>query len=156
MKNLKAIVFVLCTFLFISSAMAQEWTKDQLELWKSIEASWAKWQGGDVEGSMAMFHEGYLGWSNEYPMPADKAKISKMWNMMKDNYKVMFLDLEPVRIVVVGDAAVAHYYFSFYASFMGKEESVKGKNSEFYIKEGGKWLLLGDHTYSQAKEEDDD
>jgi len=42
MKNVKAIVFVLCTFLFVSSAMAQEWTKDQLEVWKSIEATWAK------------------------------------------------------------------------------------------------------------------
>ncbi len=154
MKNLKTIVFVLCTFLFVSSALAQEWTKDQLELWTSIEATWEKWQGGDTDGALATFHEGYLGWSNEYPMPADKAKITKVWNMMKDSYEVMFLDLEPVRIVVVGDAAVAHYYFNFYARFMGKEESVKGKNSEFYVKEGGKWMLLGDYTTTAEKDED--
>lgn len=154
MRNLKTIVFVLCTFLFVTSAFAQEWTKDQLELWTSIEATWAKWKSGDTEGSLAAFHEGYLGWSNEYPMPADKAKVTKMWNMMKDDYEVMFLDLEPVRIVVVGDAAVAHYYFNFYAKFMGEEKSVKGKNSEFYIKEGGKWLLLGDFTTTAEKDDD--
>lgn len=154
MKNLKVIVLVLCSLLFVSTALAQEWTKDQLELWTSIEASWANWKDGDLDGALAIFHEGYLGWSDEYPMPADKAKVTKMWNMMKDSYEVMFYDLEPVRIVVVGDAAVAHYYFNFYANFMGKEKSVKGKNSEFYIKKGSKWMLLGDHT--TTAEDDDD
>lgn len=153
MKKLKMIVFVLCTFLFVTSALAQEWTKDQLELWSRIEATWEKWESGDFDGTLAFFHEGYIGWNSEYPMPSDKAKIAKTWGMMKDDFQVMFVDLEPVRIVVVGNAAVAHYYFSFYASFMGKEESIKGKNSEFYVKEGGKWMLLGDHTTTM--EEDD-
>ena len=153
MKNLKAIVFVLCAFLFVTSAYAQEWTKDQLELWTQIEASWEKWKTGDIDGSLEVFHEKYLGWSSEYPMPADKAKITKAWNMMKDNFKVLYVDLEPVRIAVVGDAAVAHYYFTFYSEYMGKQKEMKGKNSEFYVKEGGKWMLFGDHT--SIKEDDD-
>jgi hypothetical protein len=156
MKSLKAIVFMLCTLFFVTSALAQEWTKEQAELWGEIEASWMKWKDGDIDGALAGFHSDYLGWGSEYPMPADKAKITKWWNMMKDNYKVMMLDLTPVRIAVVGDAAVAHYYFSFYGMRMGKEEAVQGKNTEFYVKENGKWLLLGDHTSTKSEEEDDD
>ena len=156
MKSLKAIAFVLCTFLFVTSALAQEWTKEQAELWKDVETSWNMWKDGDIDGALAMFHPDYLGWGTEYPMPADKAKITKWWNMMKEDYKVMMMDLTPVRIAVVGDAAVVHYYFSFYAEMMGEGESVKGKNTEFYLKENGKWLLLGDHTSVMAEEDDDD
>jgi ketosteroid isomerase-like protein len=68
----------------------------------------------------------------------------------------MMLDLTPVRIAVVGDAAVAHYYFSFYGERMGEQEAISGKNTEFYVKENGKWLLLGDHTSTKVEEEDDD
>ena len=155
MKSFKAIAFVLITFLFVTSALAQEWTKEQAALWKDVEASWTMWKDGDIDGALASFHNDYLGWGSEYPMPAGKAKITEWYNRMKDNYKVMMLDLTPVRISVVGDAAVVHYYFSFYGERMGKVEAVEGKNTEFYVKENGKWLLLGDHTSIMVEEDDD-
>jgi hypothetical protein len=71
--------------------------------------------------------------------------------MMSENMKVMYSDMEPARITVVGDAAVVHYYFTFVAlfSYEGKEfeREMEGKNAEFYIKDKGKWVLLGDMTY---------
>jgi hypothetical protein len=34
-----------------------------------------------------------------------------------------------------------------------EQEQMHGKNAEFYVKEGGKWFLLGDMTTFEEKEE---
>ena len=36
-----------------------------------------------------------------------------------------------------------------------KQEEGKGKNVEFYVKEGGKWLLLGDMSVYEDMKDDD-
>jgi len=35
-----------------------------------------------------------------------------------------------------------------------EQESAKGRNAEFYVKAGGKWLLLGDMTVYEEEEDD--
>lgn len=79
-----AIIAVLAFFL-TSSVIAQEWTKEQKEVWQTVENTWSKWKANDVAGAAANLHE-------------------------------------------------------------------KGKNVEFYVKEGGKWLLLGDMTVNDMKD----
>jgi hypothetical protein len=63
----------------------------------------------------------------------------------------------PARIVVIGDAAVVHYYYWMswvYDDGTNKKDgSVKGKWSEFFIKENGKWMCIGDMTLGD--DEDD-
>ena len=36
---------------------------------------------------------------------------------------------------------------------MKKEKKMEGRNVEFYVKDGGKWMLFGDMTYF---DDDDD
>lgn len=52
----------------------------------------------------------------------------------------------PARITVIDNAAVVNYYFTVSETItMGdekKQQEFKDKNAEFYVKEGGKWLLL--------------
>lgn len=140
-----------------SNSQGQEWTDDQLELWNYVEETWNTWKTGDLDGSLKVFHDKYLGWSNEALMPADKARITKMWTMMMPVTTIDWIDLQPVRITIADDAAVVHYYFNFSGMYAMGEKKEKfeqsGKNSEFYIKEKGKWMLLGDHT---SLDEDDD
>ena len=74
-----------------------------------------------------------------------------------DYTKVEYYDIQPARIVVAGDNAVVYYFFSFSMVFekgdKKKEKYNKGRNVEFYVKDGGKWLLMGDMSYMN---DDDD
>jgi len=74
---------------------------------------------------------------------------------MKDYAKMDYYDLEPARILVYGDAAVVHYYYENYITFTKNDKkseyNYKGKNAEFYIKEDGKWFMIGDMSVWNKK-----
>lgn len=160
MKSTFKIVFAIGMIMALFSStttVAQEWTKDQKEVWNVVVDSWNKWAAGDIEGSMASIHEKYQGWSSDSPLPIGKEKLTDWYTAMKNFAKVNFHDVEPARITIVGNAAVVHYYFSVNMTYtIGEEKSQKdisGKNAEFYIKDGGKWLLLGDMTAFDDKKD---
>lgn len=156
-KSIISVIAVCMLMAFATSAFTQDWSNEQKEVWQAVKDGWVAWQKGDLENAMTGFHEKFQGWNSEYPLPANKKKVIGYYKMMKEYMTVVNWDIEPARIVVVDNAAVVHYYFSFYATYqMGdkkKEESVSGKNAEFYIKEKGVWMLLGDMTF--IDDEDD-
>jgi len=153
--NYAVIAVIIFSFLGASTLVAQEWTKEQKEVWQVIEEAWAKWQEGDFDASFASIHEKYLGWNHEDPLPTTKEKWVKSNEALKDLAKLDYYDIEPARILVYGDVAVVHYYYENYITFTKGEESkeyhYKGKNAEFYIKEDGKWMLIGDMTVWKDK-----
>jgi hypothetical protein len=154
----KAFLF-LCLFLGIVSANAfcQEWTKAQKEVWQVVEDSWTKWKAGDIEGNMAYLHEKYQGWSNDSPIPIDKESYRKWLPEEMKRMKLGLVQLNPARISVTDNAAVVDYVFYFEMTYTrGEKEEFQewyGKNAEFYVKEDGKWLLLGDFTISNKVKE---
>ena len=156
--SLKIAAVALVAFFATTSAYAQEWTSAQKEVWKVVEDSWTSWKAGDVESSTAGIHEKYQGWNDESPLPLSKAMVKVMYNEMKEKGKVDYFGLNPARIVVVEDAAVVDYYFSLSVTYtvgeVKKQEAVKGRNAEFYVKDQGKWLLLGDMTVYEENEKD--
>jgi len=155
MKKFVAVLSSILLFVFISGTiMAQEWSKEDKELWKTIEDSWKKWQDKDVEGTLALFHDQYLGWRNEAPMPSDKERVKKMFTWMAEKGEIRYMDLQPVRIAMTKNAAVVHYHYAIMGVWGDKEEYIKGTNSEFYVKENGEWLLLGDFTYEMEEDHD--
>ncbi len=148
--NYAVIAAIVFSFLGASTLHAQEWTEEQKEVWQVVETSWAKMQEGDYEGSFANIHEKYLGWNQEMPLPTNKEKWVKSIETMKEFATLKYYDIEPARILVHKDVAVVHYYFEQYIDYekdkVITEYNYKGKNTEFYIKEDGKWLLIGDMT----------
>lgn len=149
--KLAAIAAILFAFLGASTLVAQEWTKEQKEVWQVVENQWENWQAKDIDGAFANIHENYLGWNDEMPMPTSKAK----WMESMKKYAGMMshedYNIEPARIHVEGDAAVVHYYFSYQMDMGGEKKwmGYKGKWSEFYIKEDGEWMMIGDFTFSE-------
>jgi len=156
--NHMALAALLVAFLAGTAVTAQEWTKDQLEVWNVSQASWEKWKAKDLDGAFANIHDSYQGWNNEVPLPMSKTKwmgeIKAYLDLMSD----LTYSNEPARITVVGDAAVIHYYYSF--SFLITKDdnkkwiSDKGKYTEFFIKEKGKWMMIGDFTSSMEENDD--
>ena len=160
MKRLMKIALVAVAMVIVTgSAVAQEWTKAQSEVWQVVEDSWVKWKAGDLDAFKAYLHDQYQGWSSTQPLPLTKVAIMKSYSEAKEVMVVDGYTLNPARIAVVDDAAVVDYFFTYSATVTkgGKKESEsgKGKNVEFWVREGGKWLLLGDMTVFDEAEDDD-
>lgn len=159
MKKMYVLSMVVAFMLTAGFTSAQEWSKDQTEVWKVVQDTWKGWKSGDVTAVAAAFHEKYQGWSDDSPLPVGKQNVVDMFNSMKESMKISYYSIEPARIVVLKSAAVVDYYYYFNVSWtMGdekKSEEMKGKIVEFYVSEGGKWLLLGDMMVHDEEEDDD-
>ncbi len=49
----------------------------QKEIWKNVEAYWALDAAENLDGFMSYFHESYMGWDMNEPLPIDKATVRK-------------------------------------------------------------------------------
>lgn len=151
-------IALIAWFAFIAStAFAQEWTKAQKEVWQVVEDSWAKTKANDLNGIAAYIHEKYQGWNQESPLPMTKEQVMAWFKRMAAISTLDDYSLNPARITVVENSAVVDYYFWYQVSNLPPEKketkTYYGKNVEFYVKEGGKWLLLGDLTITNEQKE---
>ncbi|MBP6977341.1 MAG: hypothetical protein PHD61_13275 [Bacteroidales bacterium] len=158
MKTLLKLAMMAMVAIITTSVFAQEWTKEQKEVWQVVENSWLKWKAGDVDGATITLHPMYQGWDDESPLPLNKDAVVQWFRAQKDRMTVNGYMINPARITVTENAAVVHYYFFYSVTYTAgdqkKLEEVGGKYVEFYVKEGGKWLCLGD--MSMEEEEDDE
>ena len=157
MKKMVKMTLVALFAIMASVGFSQEWSKTQKEVWQVVENSWVKWKSGDFTGMASFIHEKYQGWNQENPLPMTKEEVLNLYNLMKDNYKLNAYLINPARITVTDNAAVVDYYFQYQVTITEGEKKVlksyHGKNVEFYVKEGGKWLLLGDMTFTEGQKE---
>lgn len=161
MKTLKKIqLTVLITFFTVTTVFAQEWSKEQLEVWEGIKGGWTEVLNSDIDGLSARYHEQYQGWNNESPLPASKEMFfNNLKGIFAMGAKITWFNINPARIVVTDNAAVVDYYFSYQLvvpNESGKTETknVSGKDVFFLVKEKGKWLLLGDMTVVNSDDDD--
>jgi hypothetical protein len=157
--SLRIAVIAWIAFIASTAVFAQDWTKAQKEVWQVVEDSWLKVKSGNIDGMGANIHEKYQGWNNEAPLPVNKEQMLKMYKKMNEISKLEDYGINPARIVVTDNAAVVDYYFWVQeTNTVGEKKSMEevyGKNIEFYVKEGGKWLCLGDLTvFNENKKED--
>lgn len=159
MKKIMQTAVVAILFFFIAGMVsAQEWTKEQTEVWKVVQNTWKGWKNGDATAVAASFHDKYQGWSDDSPIPIGKQSMVDWYNSMKDAISISYYSIEPARITVLKSTAVVDYFYMMNVSWgMGdakESKEMKGKIVEFYVKEGDKWLLLGDMMVHE--DEDDD
>lgn len=159
MKKLMQIAVMALVMVFLAGvSYAQEWSKDQTEVWKVVQNTWDGWKKGDASAVFASIHDKYQGWSDDSPIPMGKQSMEKWYNSMKDAMTMYYYSIEPARITVLKDAAVVDYFYYMSVGWeMGDDKGskeMKGKIVEFYVKDGGKWMLLGD-MMTHADEDDD-
>lgn len=144
-KGLK-ILLVLCVLMGgLNIAMAAQWTAEQREVWKAVETWWSLYDSNNSLGVKAMIHKNYVGWFWGYYAPEGYTEAAK-WTryMIPQNTKIVYTNLRPMEILVMGDVAVNHYYYATHQMVDGKEEVVQGRWTDVWKKEGGKWLLVAD------------
>ena len=125
------------------SAAAQQWDQDQTEVWNKIVAQWEAAKAKDLTWTEKDLDPSFLGWSDAYPMPRNKAATEKWERYNSENSKTLIEELYPVGIVVVGSTAVAHYYYSTAAEDReGKRKTTHGRYTDVLIKQDGNWIFI--------------
>jgi ketosteroid isomerase-like protein len=140
-------ITVLGCFLAVSAPLfAQEWSAAQKEVWQVEETLWKLSASGDVEGFLSYSHPDYVGWINVSPFPQNKERASKFISYGFKTNKIQVYDISPLSIKLYGNVAIVHYYYcETYKDFEGKEKNEIGRWTDVFMKQGDKWLLIGDH-----------
>jgi ketosteroid isomerase-like protein len=146
---LKSSIFVAvlcCTFLGSAPLSAQEWSKEQKEVWNNIETYWGFWAKRDVNGFLSYFSDDYSGWYDGSALPSDKSSANKWLSQMFSDSEVLVYEIKPVAINVHGNFAFVHYYYSdLTKNSEGKKKMERGRWTDILKKDGNRWLLIGDH-----------
>ena len=152
MRKLLSYIFCSLIIVLLSSSVgfSQKWNRKQKDVWSVVETNWSDWKFGNAGAVKASLHDSYQGWSNDQPFPMGKNEVTSMYEWMTANSEIQYFMLDPVRIVIVKNVAVVHYFFTFLSQRPEGDETINvtmsGKNTETYIKKGGNWLLLGAMT----------
>jgi ketosteroid isomerase-like protein len=153
---MKKLCLAIAVLLLLPSAcvFSQEWSAAQKDVWKSVEAYTALGVEKNLEGFLEYFHTDYCGWQYGDAMPTDKACVRKFLERTswKTN-KVLYHDIKPIAIKIHGDVAFVHYYYTMITKDVeGKEKSSSGRWTDILMKQGNKWVMIGDHGGQTSKD----
>ena len=155
MKRTSMSSLVLLAALFIgmlpSTLSAQEWSAEQREIWKNVEAYWAADAAGKTDDFLSYFHTDYSGWSLDRALPATKGVAAKFITHGHGKTKTLLHDLQPVAIKIHGNIAVVHYYWTVISKTDDKEKETSGRWTDVLMKQGTKWVLVADHGGTPPK-----
>ena len=147
MKNL--FIYVLSSLflilLFSSFSNAQQWSKEQQEVWAGVQKYW-EINESDPLAFLDYFDESYLGWSYDNEAPGTKNDAVKTFTYWSKKGKNKLNILTPARIWVSGNFAYVHYYYTEITERNdGTPNTEKGRWTDILMKKDGKWMLVGDH-----------
>jgi len=136
----------LCATFVTAPLFAQEWSDAQKEVWKNVEAYWALWAQRDLEGFLDYSHSDFSGWRYGSPLPNNKASARKWLTHFFEIRKILVYEVNPVAIQIHGNFAFVHYYYDHrYKDVEAKEKSAQGRWTDILMKQGKKWVVIGDH-----------
>lgn len=145
-QGIKRAIIVISLLMLSGAIQAQEWSAAQKAVWNDVSAYWQLFADGDADGMLSYFHKDYRGWDANDPLPRGKASTEKGLKHFLAGNKIVMHEIQPVAISVHGDFAIVHYYYSMmFKNADGKEVTTGGRWTDILSKQGGKWMLIGDH-----------
>jgi hypothetical protein len=134
------------SFVILASAgvvSAQTWSPEQQELWKLEEQQWQMAKDKDMSWIDKMVHPSLSYWSTDSGMPQNKASLVR-WNRYSNaNETVLEQELYPIAITITGNTAVVQYRYQMARENYKKErETVQGRYTDVFIKDGGRWQFI--------------
>ena len=151
-KFIVAVLFLLVAVSALPALCAEQWTPEQKEVWVMEEKLWSLTKPADLEEIMSMYHPDYRGWNYMSALPGGKDRVRKWMDYMLNSGEMLIYDIRPVDIFVRGNFAFTHYYYRIITKDKkGEEKMEAGRWTDILMKEGGKWLLIGDHGGETSK-----
>ncbi|MGV7224811.1 MAG: nuclear transport factor 2 family protein [Nitrospinales bacterium] len=152
MKNQKRI-FMATVFIFLFffgiivfwgfQAIGEEWTDEQKEVWKSVQANWENYKKGDVGALLAVQHDMVTWWVSK-PEPLRKIHMKQSYRNWFDYDKPVSYKLRPLAITIFNNIANVFYIYKWNGNIL----SDKGRSFETWVKQDNKWLAIGGLTSS--------
>ncbi len=144
MRHLLSVIVILsATGAAVAPAFGQTWSDKQLEVWNVIEAQWKASMEKDATWPDKYLHEKLIAWGDEIPMPRDKSSMDKWIRYGMENSTTLLQELFPVGIIVHGNTAVAHYFYSQASEDRkGERKTTHGHYTDVLVKENGTWRFL--------------
>ncbi len=146
MKKIIIVLAIMTIAIFMQSSFAQEWSKEQKEVWDIIETHWKYYASEDTGNFLKNFHPDFKGFVNWRTLPLNKENLGKWTEWMNKNVDVSIYTIEPVAINVFDNVAVAQYYCDISLKIPpGKEERSSYRYTDVLKKDKNSWLVISAH-----------
>ena len=134
-------------FLMLSgTAIAQDSADDEADVILAIEDQWEAEQNGDNDWLDERLVDKFSGWPNDAPAPRSKSSTKK-WDRFDDEQgKTVEHELFFQNIIVRGDIAVAHYFYT--SAFEDKNHEVEvsnGRYTDVLVRTDSGWKFIAWH-----------
>jgi len=143
MKYATATIAAFGIIALCGQASAQSLDAAEAEVWSVVEEAWAEHSTGATW--YEVLHEDGFGWgSADYPMGRDRETIERYANALGGEGEILFREMNPVKISLAGDTAIAFYYTSTVATdHAGERSTVATQCADTLVRTDGEWLFLG-------------
>ncbi len=142
---LRALLVLSCTVAYVDTAHAQQWTSEQQDVWKNVEAYWAG-QKRDVEAFLVYVAPEYQGWSYDDGAPYGRDDVQNWIGATWKTSQELAHAIKPLSIIIQGDVAVVHYVYSVIDKTAdGKQEFSSGRWTDILKRKSDKWIMIADH-----------
>ena len=145
------VVLLFSLVLFPQGVGAQEWSAEQMEVWKAVEACW---DAEEIDELQACYHEDYVSWILADGVPRNKTDQYAHDVRWIERDESEWIYRKPLNIDVRGNLAIILYVADWEdrSKVTGEVTSGTTNWTEVFIKENGKWQCLTDHGTEVGEE----
>ena len=147
------LILVLIVTITAFNGNANTWDKKQTEVWNFILSSYKDIEKRDNTWTDKWVTSDAMVWGSSTPMPRSRSAV-KRWEkfQLKNGSTNNVSEYSPTAIVVHGDTAVAHYYYSNgTTSKEGKQSVTHGRCSDILVRDDKSWKFVAWHCADEPK-----
>jgi hypothetical protein len=136
-----SVSIILFSMIFLGSfqVFGQEWTTEQKEVWKTVEANWKAIKNGNIEALLELKHDKVLIWNRPHPEPITKDMLKVIYKDWFEREKTTSAKIRPLNINIFNNIANVYYLYKY----EGVKYFDKGRILETWIKLDNKWIQIG-------------
>ena len=128
------------------AALGQGAADDAADVILTVEEQWEAEQEGDKDWIAEKLHEKFSGWTKEAPAPRSKSS-TELWDRFSDTQgRMIEHELYFQNIVVQGDVAIAHYFYT--SAYEDKDDEVEisnGRYTDVLLRTEDGWKFIAWH-----------
>jgi ketosteroid isomerase-like protein len=116
------------------------------EVWSQEVAYWDYLTAADLDAFLSLWHEDFIGWPNNQPVPINKTGLRKM---MDAAFKTIRLesasyDLKPYSVRVIGEISIVYYEAHASAETKdGQEIATHERYTHIWMRTTKGWKIIG-------------
>ena len=147
MKTSVISMVFLCLVVSTTQVEAQTWSAAEKEVLQAIDDCNRAYKEENLEALLSTcYHDDYVTFRYGSPNTFNKADARKNLPIVWASSEQVEWWIKPLAIRIVGDVAVVHYYrYGVSRDKDGKQMNSRGRYTDVWVKEEGKWSKIANH-----------